>query len=620
MKKQNSKHSPGGRLRILSCLGLALLLAAGVVLNGLAANTRPVQNDIAVWSSSTHTAALSDGKLYFWGANDQGQFPGSDLVYSPEPVELLSGVRDAAVSTGRTLAVNTSGILRAYGWDPLSDEIAGTSGVIVARDAAQVAASDTFAAYISDTGALYTWGQNTCGQLGNGTTEASAEPVQILESGVKKVSLGSLFGLALMEDGSVYGWGANPSCEFGYEKDGQPVPEALSPVLVAENVKDISTGANHSCLLKSDGSLWTCGSNLFSQTGVRNVASNGLTKILTGIRSVSAGSQHNFAVSNDGAVYTWGYGISGQLGQNSQERIETPKETSFDYVAVFACFDSTFGISSNGSLYSFGNNTNYLLGKSDGSDSLVPTEILDKDMNWVYDSSTPDDDSQHGANPPDASNKPGETAPPVEDQEPEIVSTPFISGYEDGTFRPGKNVTRAEFLRMLVSSLEDEFKPGENYGACSFSDVPLNQWYEPYVSYAEQAGLVGGYGDGTFRPNQPITRAEACVMIARTFDGIPEEAPDAGFTDVDSKSSAAASINYLAESGIISGYGDGTFRPAAPIKRSEAVTMIAQSRSFTPDDGAKQQLKTTYSKSPFSDVSANDWYYAYLLRGVGYAK
>lgn len=619
MKKQNSQHPSGRKLRSLFCFGLILLLAAGVVFSSAAANLRFVQYDVAVQSSSTHTVALSGGKLYFWGTNDDGQFPGSDLIYSPEPLELLSSIKDMAVSEGRTLTVTTGGVLRSYGRDPLSGEISESSGAILAKDAVQVAASDTFAAYVSNTGALYTWGQNDCGQLGNGTGDSASQPVQILESGVKKVSLGNLFGLALMEDGSVYGWGSNSSRETGYEKNGEIVPTLLTPVLVTDHVKDISTGSTHSCILKEDGSLWTCGSNLFSQTGVAGASENGLTRILTGIRSVSAGSKHNFAVSNDGAVYTWGYALFGQLGQNSPERIEVPKETSFDYVSVFACYDNTFGVASDGSLYSFGNNTNYLLGKKDGSDSMIPMQILDKDMNWVY------EDSQNSSDQ-ESSTPPAETKPSVshvpsgEEADPEVTVTPFISGYEDGTFRPGRNVTRAEFLRMLISAVGRDFDPEVDYNTCSFSDVSLNRWYAPYICYAEQKGYVHGYSDHTFRPDQPITRAEASIMACAVLKLDLTNVPDAGYTDVNPSSGAASAINALAANGTVGGDGNGKFRPNDNIKRCEAATMVAQAAGFRPDDSAKAALKTTFPESPFQDVSVDSWYYAYVLCGVGSAK
>lgn len=618
--KQNSHHPTGGKLRGLFCLGLAAVLAVGIAVTGAAAGTGPVRYDISVWSSPTHTAALSGGTLYLWGTNERGQFPGSEVVYSPEPLPLQRGIKDAAVSTNRTLTVSADGQLRSYGIEPAGGASSPKEGALLAKNAVQVEANDSFAAYIDKNGALYTWGENEFSQLGNGSAESSAEPVQILESGVKKVSLGNAFGLALLEDGSVYGWGSVSYLLPDHSETSGAEGTVKSPVKITEDVQDISAGESHACLLKKDGSLWTCGSNIYGQTGVEDDLSGSLTRIMTGVRSVSAGSNHNFAVSNDGAVYAWGYGLSGQLGSGVATCYDTPTETTFNYVQVFACSDNTFGVAPDGSLYSFGNNTNYRLGKSNGSDSLLPVRILDQKMNWVYTDSPETDEPTHGADHPDHSDPEPSQLPEDSAKTPEIVSVPFVSGYEDGTFKPDKNVTRAEFLRMLVSALCEDFDPEHNYGTCSFSDIPLGKWYENYIAFAEQKGLVAGYEDGTFHPEASITRAEASSLTAAVLKLDTAAAPSAGFTDVSAKNWAAPAINALVEKGILHGDGNGKFRPGSPITRSEAVIVVASSTGFQPDTETVEQLAKNFPESPFKDVPTTKGYYAYLLRAVGYVK
>lgn len=624
--KQKTNHPSGGRLRALFCLGLSTLLAAGIALNGTAATVRPVQYDVSIWSSSTHTVALAGSDLYVWGTSDQGQFPDSVLDYSPEPIQVQIKVADAAVSEGRTLTVSAKGELRTYGVEPSSGEMAPVKGTVVAKDAAQVAASDSFAAYVSDTGALYTWGKNNFSQLGSGSSEDSDKPVKILDSGVKKVSLGSAFGLALMEDGSVYGWGDNTYYQLGITD----VDVAPTPVKVADGVKDIDTGDLHSVLLMQNGSLWTCGDNTYSQIGTGSDDPAPLTQILTGVRSVSAGSYHNFAVSNDGAVYAWGFGLSGQLGNGSQDRLYTPHETILQYVQVFACDDNTFGITPDGFIYSFGNNTNYRLGKSNGADSVLPVKILDQEMNWVYTDDPVDDrqdnpdtppvDGDEQTDPPVSSGDDVVDVPPSTDDEPTVVSTPFVSGYGDGTFQPDRKVTRAEFLRMAVSALCKDFDSSKSYGTCSFSDVPLDKWYEKYIAYAERKGFVSGYKDGTFHPDEPISRAEVSVLTARILDLDTESAEFAGFTDVSEGSWHSAAINALADEGILNGDGNGKFRPNDSLARKEAIVVISRAAGFKPDSDTKAQITAQFPKSPFSDVSTKATYYVYVLRAVGSVK
>ncbi len=621
--KQTSHHPSGGKLRGLFCLGLAAALAGGIALNSTAAGTAPRQYDIAVWSSSTHTAALSGDELYFWGTNENGQFPGSGVDFSTEPVLLQEGVQDAAVSKDRTLTVSKEGELRSFGVEPATGASSSKEGTLLAKDAVQVEAADGYAAYIDKNGSLYTWGQNELSQLGNSSEEPVKKPLQILDGGVKKVSLGNTFGLALMEDSSVYAWG-DVSCLLP-ESGGKPSEELVSsPVQVAEGIKDISAGRTHGCLLKKDGSLWTFGDNAYGQTGVEGELYCGLTQIMTGIRSISAGSYHNFAVSNDGSVYAWGYGLSGQLGSGAVTSYSKPVETTFNYVQVFACNDNTFGVSRNGSLYSFGNNINYRLGKSNGTDSLSPARILDQEMNWVY---TDDPEAEMPSDGENENNDPVVPAPAPgngdEDnivKEPEIVSVPFVSGYEDGTFQPAKNVTRAEFLRMLVSALCEEYDPKHDYGTCSYSDIPLGRWYENYIAFAEQKGLIAGYEDGTFRPEASITRAEASSMTAAILKLDTTSAPSAGFTDVGVKNWAAPAINALVEKGILHGDGNGKFRPNSPITRSEAVIVAASAAGFQPDADTAASLVKSFPESPFQDVSTEKGYYVYLLRAVGYVE
>lgn len=616
MKKQTTRSS-GGKLRALFCVGLSAILAAGIAFGSVAAGTETTEYDITVKSSPTHTVALSQGKLYAWGTNERGQIPGFSLAQSYEPVELQSSVSDVAVSSYRTLTVSKSGYLYSYGVEPADNSRSPEKGTLIAKDAAQAAASETFAAYVSKSGALYTWGQNTLGQLGNGSTANSDKPVKIIDSGVTKVALGESFGLALTDSGDVYGWGSNGFTQLGSTTYGTTVS---TPVKIAEGMQDISAGSYHTCLLDTKGSLWTCGDNQFSQTGVGSGdLSSSLTKVLTKVSSVSAGSLHNFAIGEDGTVYAWGYGVFGQLGSGGTFRLNTPTVADYsyvyDFVQVFACSDNTFGVSSDGSVYSFGSNDNYRLGKTDGTNSLSAMRILDSEMNWVYEESLDSSNGHTHGGMTDST-----TDIPNTDGDPEIVSTPFASGSGDGTFRPEANMTRAEFLRMLVSALCEDFDPEADYGSCSFSDVPIGKWYEKYIAYAEQQGYISGYGDGTVRPTNPITRGEASVLLAK-FLGLDQlTAADAGFTDVPYKYYAANSINILVSDGTLHGYNDGTFRPDNTITRSEATAMVAQAAQFRPTDTEKNELAGQFPTSPFSDVSPTAWYYTYVLRAVGYVE
>lgn len=95
----------------------------------------------------------------------------------------------------------------------------------------------------------------------------------------------------------------------------------------------------------------------------------------------------------------------------------------------------------------------------------------------------------------------------------------IINGYEDGTFRPNSPITRAEFAKIAASFFT--YADKEYQGL--FPDVPESKWYAKYVEAASELGLITGYEDGTFRPERNITRAEACTIVNRTLDRHPHE-------------------------------------------------------------------------------------------------
>ena len=152
---------------------------------------------------------------------------------------------------------------------------------------------------------------------------------------------------------------------------------------------------------------------------------------------------------------------------------------------------------------------------------------------------------------------------------------PYVSGYEDGSFRTDRSLTRAELATMLARLMTDKF---DGY-ASSFTDTK-GIWSERFIGYLESNDIITGYDDGTFRPENSVTRAEMAVMMAKVYEfdlSEPVSGADTGFGDIDdsyTKWAAASAIKQLAEDGIISGYEDSTFHPADTIKRSEAVAII----------------------------------------------
>lgn len=147
----------------------------------------------------------------------------------------------------------------------------------------------------------------------------------------------------------------------------------------------------------------------------------------------------------------------------------------------------------------------------------------------------------------------------------------YVYGYPDGTVRPNETITRAEvttiFYRLLTSARRDEIFTSEN----SFRDVDSSMWYNKAASSMAAGGYIQGYADGTFGANKPITRAEFVCLAARFAT---KTTGFASYTDVDNGHWAARSIAICASNGWVQGYEDGTFRPDQPITRAEAMTII----------------------------------------------
>ena len=153
----------------------------------------------------------------------------------------------------------------------------------------------------------------------------------------------------------------------------------------------------------------------------------------------------------------------------------------------------------------------------------------------------------------------------------------YIIGYPDGTVRPQGTVTRAEvatiFFRLLTDKSRDFYWSQEN----NFSDVSETDWFNNAVSTMSNAGILNGYPDGTFRPNQPVTRAEFAAIATRFHeegrDGVSQQYFKKYFKDVDQDDWFAAAVNLAYELGWAAGY-NGEYRPEDNMTRAEAVTMI----------------------------------------------
>jgi uncharacterized repeat protein (TIGR02543 family) len=155
----------------------------------------------------------------------------------------------------------------------------------------------------------------------------------------------------------------------------------------------------------------------------------------------------------------------------------------------------------------------------------------------------------------------------------QAVSSGIVTGYQDGTFKPDKTVTRAEFAVMLMNALKTEGAGA----ALTFTDTAkIGSWAQKAVAQAVQAGIINGYEDGTFRPAGEITRAEMAAMIAGALGKDSEaNATATSFADDnDIPTWAIAAVAYVKQASIMQGKGDNQFAPGDHATRAEAVTVL----------------------------------------------
>ena len=173
--------------------------------------------------------------------------------------------------------------------------------------------------------------------------------------------------------------------------------------------------------------------------------------------------------------------------------------------------------------------------------------------------------------------------PPEDPDKPELNTEDhyaYIVGYEDGSVQPEGDITRAEvatiFFRLLTDESRNEYWSQTN----PYSDVSADDWFNNAVSTLTNAGVLDGYEDGTFKPNGNITRAEFATITARFFEATYDG--ENLFPDIEGHW-AQDYINEAANAGIVNGYEDGTFRPQQYITRAEAVTMVNRTIERHPD-------------------------------------
>ena len=393
------------------------------ITNNMELNTGETVTSVS--SGDGYQAAItSKGRLFTWGANWFGQLGDGTIIFRYDPNDittkfgLITGETVTTVSLGNyhSSAITSKG--RVFTWgdndygqlgdgtttDRHSPTEITTNFVLNAGEAI----TDVFiGAYhscaITSNGRIFTWGYNSYGQLGNGTTTSGSIPADIttnfgLDTGEKitSVALGNLHSSAVTSEGRLFTWGYNSASQLG---DGTTISRYTPTNITAnfgiignETITSVSLGFNHSSAITSEGRLFTWGSNQRGQLGVGTFTNKNIPTDITAnlslvndetVTSISLGDYHSSAITSEGRLFTWGFNSSGQLGDGTIIGKSSPMDITNEFglsvgemiTGVSLGTYHSCAITSNSRMFSWGGNASGQLGDGTTTDTHTPMDI-----------------------------------------------------------------------------------------------------------------------------------------------------------------------------------------------------------------------------------------------------
>jgi alpha-tubulin suppressor-like RCC1 family protein len=365
-------------------------LGDGMV-SGFAPEPQRVPNvvAVAVAAGERHSLALkSDGTVRAWGENLSGQLGiGSTAPISSTPVQVVGLVDIVAVGAGysHSLAVMSDGTL--WTWGENGDGQLGNGSIADSPlpvqatgliDVGTCAGGEYHSLALKRNGTVWAWGTNFFGQLGDGTYNDSRTPIEIPGlTDVIAVAAARWNSLALRADGTVWAWGHDPGIG-GYSSNVPVQPTGLSDIVAI-------AGGNgrHLLALGADGNLWAWGDNDYGQLGDGTKNDRGApvrVVRVSPVATMAGGLFHSAAVVGGGTgdPWAWGYNFHGQLGDGTTNESHVPVQASIvtGGVAVSAGEYHSTALREDGGVWAWGHNGSGQLGDGTKTDSHVPIEVL----------------------------------------------------------------------------------------------------------------------------------------------------------------------------------------------------------------------------------------------------
>ena len=319
-----------------------------------------------------------------------------NYVCTPVVTQVSTGISNHGCALSKTGTAYCWGNSNQYG------ELGTRSGTVLTKPQAlagqpakvrQIVADYQFTCLIDDaTGALYCLGDNELGQLGNGSTTNTDTPTLVsdLDSGVLSVALGQGFGCAVKTGGSVYCWGDNSYGQLGNGTIvSQKTPVAVSGITGAAT--KVFCGSYHACALTTTGALYCWGSSFVGELGFASTdlcvgnyscskTAKNVSAMGSGVKSASCGWQHTCAINSAGALFCWGRGMDGRLGNGTENDYSQPAPVTgmtSGVVAVTCAEHHSCAVKDTGVAYCWGWNYHGLLGYGTVNQKYLSPGVVD---------------------------------------------------------------------------------------------------------------------------------------------------------------------------------------------------------------------------------------------------
>lgn len=349
-------------------------------------------------AGGSHTGAIVNGDIYAWGRNNKGQLglgytsstSAADPVHPNAPTRIDSTQTFVAIAFNQnaSLALTAAGAVYAWGdgddgqlglGDPATmefgeDDVLTPTAIPMLEGVAVVRGYD-HSMVLGKDGTVWTFGDNSAGQLGDGTTNDSDVPVQVSGlSNIIQITAGSKSSYALDADGNVWGWGRDKYANLG--RGSESDDPQLTPVQISglPPIEALATGRDHVLALDREGKVWGWGLNRSTQVGGAPlqdpVLSASLVPGLDDIRSVHANGNQSFVTREDARLYGWGQNINGTLGIPAEDDISAPSEAVFGLSHITgAAIGALHGVARNesGEVFSWGWSFEGSLGGGEGT-------------------------------------------------------------------------------------------------------------------------------------------------------------------------------------------------------------------------------------------------------------